>query len=204
MALARDPDVMEKSGQVLTVGDLAREYGFTDIDGRQPPGYYPKEGVFTPRRGFELQAPGLSAAERLLPEELKAIAESGGYIGLYAVPFFYPKEDRTLNHLLDEIDHAVNVAGIDHIGLGIDYGGQGGPWSKEITNAFQEIMKTRWAETGFRPEHGVDPSLATKGIDDFTKWPNITRGLVSRGYSNQDIQKILGENFLRVFEKVVG
>lgn len=36
-ALAKDPNVMDKSGQVLTVGDLAREYNFTDIDGRQPP-----------------------------------------------------------------------------------------------------------------------------------------------------------------------
>jgi NAD(P)-dependent dehydrogenase (short-subunit alcohol dehydrogenase family) len=38
-ALATDPNVMEKSGQVLRVGDLAREYGFADIDGRQPPAY---------------------------------------------------------------------------------------------------------------------------------------------------------------------
>jgi hypothetical protein len=38
-ALAADPNVMEKSGRILTVGDLAREYGFTDIDGRQPPTY---------------------------------------------------------------------------------------------------------------------------------------------------------------------
>jgi len=36
-ALARDPAVIEKTGQVLTVGDLAREYGFTDVDGSQPP-----------------------------------------------------------------------------------------------------------------------------------------------------------------------
>ena len=38
-ALATDPNVMEKAGSVLTVGDLAREYGFTDIDGNQPPAY---------------------------------------------------------------------------------------------------------------------------------------------------------------------
>jgi NAD(P)-dependent dehydrogenase (short-subunit alcohol dehydrogenase family) len=38
-ALAEDVNVMEKSGQVLVVGDLAREYGFTDIDGRQPAGF---------------------------------------------------------------------------------------------------------------------------------------------------------------------
>ena len=38
-ALAADPKVMEKTGRILTVGDLAREYGFTDHDGRQPPAY---------------------------------------------------------------------------------------------------------------------------------------------------------------------
>lgn len=37
VALAADPDVIEKSGSVLTVGNLAREYGFTDVDGRQVP-----------------------------------------------------------------------------------------------------------------------------------------------------------------------
>jgi len=37
VALAADPDVIKKSGSVLTVGDLAREYGFTDVDGRQVP-----------------------------------------------------------------------------------------------------------------------------------------------------------------------
>ena len=39
VALATDPEVMARSGQVLTVGDLAREYGYTDVDGRQPAGF---------------------------------------------------------------------------------------------------------------------------------------------------------------------
>jgi NAD(P)-dependent dehydrogenase (short-subunit alcohol dehydrogenase family) len=38
-ALAADPKVMEKTGRILTAGDLAREYDFTDYDGRQPPAY---------------------------------------------------------------------------------------------------------------------------------------------------------------------
>jgi len=37
VALAADPDVMERSGRLFTVGDLARDYAFTDTDGRQPP-----------------------------------------------------------------------------------------------------------------------------------------------------------------------
>jgi NAD(P)-dependent dehydrogenase (short-subunit alcohol dehydrogenase family) len=47
VALASDPNVMEKTGRALSVGWLARDYGFTDVDGRQPPGYFEKEGVFT-------------------------------------------------------------------------------------------------------------------------------------------------------------
>jgi NAD(P)-dependent dehydrogenase (short-subunit alcohol dehydrogenase family) len=39
VALATDPSVMIKSGSILTVGDLAREYGFTDTDGSQPPAF---------------------------------------------------------------------------------------------------------------------------------------------------------------------
>ncbi len=45
VALATDPDVMERTGHALSAGYLAREYGFTDVDGTQPPGYC-KEGVF--------------------------------------------------------------------------------------------------------------------------------------------------------------
>jgi NAD(P)-dependent dehydrogenase (short-subunit alcohol dehydrogenase family) len=42
--LAADPQVIRKSGKILTVGDLAREYGFTDIDGKQPPAFRIDEG----------------------------------------------------------------------------------------------------------------------------------------------------------------
>jgi NAD(P)-dependent dehydrogenase (short-subunit alcohol dehydrogenase family) len=51
VALATDQNIMEKTGHALSAGYLAREYGFTDVDGRQPPGYY-REGVFR-NGGFE-------------------------------------------------------------------------------------------------------------------------------------------------------
>lgn len=87
VALAADPKVMDKTGRALSSGWLARDYGFTDVDGRQPPGYYPKEGVFDPhRRSFELQAPGLSAIERLCPSELRALAREVGIPGVDHVP----------------------------------------------------------------------------------------------------------------------
>jgi NAD(P)-dependent dehydrogenase (short-subunit alcohol dehydrogenase family) len=54
VALATDPNILLKSGRSLSAGWLARDYGFTDLDGSQPPGYFEKEGVFT-GLGFEMR-----------------------------------------------------------------------------------------------------------------------------------------------------
>src|SRR5207237_8015873 len=71
-----------------------------------------------------------------------------------------------LGKLFAHIDHLVNIAGIDHVGLGSDFDG---------ANDFPE------------------------GARDVSMLPNITHELLKRGYSEQDIDKILGGNFLRVF-----
>lgn len=71
-----------------------------------------------------------------------------------------------LSVLVDHIDHAVKVAGIDHVGLGSDF-------------------------------DGVD--ALPEGIASIADLPKITLELVRRGYSDEDVLKILGENFLRVF-----
>jgi NAD(P)-dependent dehydrogenase (short-subunit alcohol dehydrogenase family) len=60
VALASDPQVMERTGHALSAGYLAREYGFSDVDGRQPPGYAwggldIREGVFRDGRFVALQ-----------------------------------------------------------------------------------------------------------------------------------------------------
>lgn len=75
-----------------------------------------------------------------------------------------------LNRLLDHFDHAIKVAGIDHVGLGSDFDGS--------SNQFPE------------------------GIEDISKIPNLVRGLMERGYSDEDILKILGGNTLRVMRAV--
>lgn len=75
----------------------------------------------------------------------------------------------SLKDVLDHIDHAVKIAGADHVGLGAD-------------------MYPR------------TPSPA--GIAGVQDYPNITGGLRERGYSNEDIRKIMGGNFLRVWKQV--
>lgn len=138
-------------------------------------------------------------------DEMKAIAEKGGYIGIWAVPFMYPPKDRTINHFLDEIDYIVDIAGVDHVGVGTDHFG---PYPAEIADAVHKnIMESaQLEERGFRSDmfNSIDTRLATTGIEFFNKWPNITKGLVSRGYSDLEIEKIVGGNFLRLFDRVVG
>jgi membrane dipeptidase len=75
-----------------------------------------------------------------------------------------------LSRLLDHFEHAVKVAGVDHVGLGSDFDG---------------------ADDEF-PE----------GMEDISKIPNLVRGLMERGFSDEDILKILGGNTLRVMREV--
>jgi membrane dipeptidase len=77
----------------------------------------------------------------------------------------------TLEDLLDHIDHAVAMAGVDHVALGAD-------------------MYPR-----------TPSPIGIRGVQDY---PNITRGLKARGYSDEDVRKIMGGNLLRVWKVVTG
>jgi membrane dipeptidase len=70
--------------------------------------------------------------------------------------------------IIEHIDHAVKVAGVDHVGLGSDFDGANMPF----------------------------------GMEDASKLPQITEALLRKGYSEDDVRKILGENTLRVMEEV--
>jgi membrane dipeptidase len=70
--------------------------------------------------------------------------------------------------IIEHIDHAVKVAGIDHVGLGSDF----------------------------------DGATMPLGMDDVSMLPRVTDALLKRGYSERDIEKILGGNLLRVMARV--
>jgi membrane dipeptidase len=132
-------------------------------------------------------------------EELEAIARSGGVIGVYAVPFFLAAEsDASIQVMLDHIEYIVNLVGWEHVGIGTDWPLQLPSW------ALREILPSWTLDIGFRSEHRIEPLRNLVGFDDYRDFPNITRGLVSRGYSDEQVQGILGGNFLRVFKAVCG
>jgi membrane dipeptidase len=81
------------------------------------------------------------------------------------------KVEATVADVANHIDHAVNIAGIDHVGIGSDYDGISGP---------------------------------PNGLDDVSKMPALIAELLRRGYSERNLKKILGGNFLRVIHEVTG
>jgi membrane dipeptidase len=132
-------------------------------------------------------------------EELRAIAGTGGVIGIVTVPFFLasgPEVD--INATLDHVEYVAEVAGVDHVCIGTD-------WPLPLPEwILDDIIQPIFADTGFRPEDGLVATQQMIGFDDYRDFPNITRGLVARGWSDEDIAKVLGENFLRVMAAVCG
>lgn len=132
-------------------------------------------------------------------ELLRAIADKGGFIGILAIPGFLSNNPKTtIDDWLDHVDYITNLVGVDHVGIGTDFFGV------SLPNALAVKIGEFLDKLGFRPEHKAGFLEKMKGFEDYTKFPNLIEGLIIRGYNNQDIKKIAGENFLRVFKKVVG
>ncbi len=130
---------------------------------------------------------------------LTAIAEKGGYIGVLTIQgFINEKLKPSIEDWLDHIDYIVNLAGIDHVGIGTDYFGHSLP--HKLAAKLDEFL----SKLGMGPEHGGSFQYKMEGFGDYTEFPNLIKGLIDRGYSDNEIKKISGENFLRVFKKVVG
>lgn len=126
---------------------------------------------------------------------LKLIAGRGGVIGVYTVTnLFSNKEHQTIFDVIDHVDYIVKLVGIDHVAIGTDtmFGDHVG-LHKFVMGSMQ--MKGQFK--GF-------PSAYTDYIENAGQWPNVTRALVARGYSDEDIQKIIGGNLLRFLKETIG
>jgi len=130
-------------------------------------------------------------------EELKAIADTGGYVGIFSVPgFLGPRAD--LNTLLDHIQHALQVVGPDHVAVGTDVGyGQSWPEGLPAIPARHALNPL-----GKNPDPPVSPAPEPypegRASLAWTNWPLITVGLVKLGLSDDAIARMLGGNLKRV------
>ena len=151
----------------------------------------------------------------------KAIADQGGYFGVAAIAGFLRNDtNATLDDFADHVEHLVNVMGIDHVGIGSDKCGPGpgtdtmfefppelGPFSTSFMfneDADPRAKPSGFDWLGFRPEHRLSDRHRMPDFDEPADWPNITVKLAERGFNDEELRKLLGLNFLRVFREVVG
>lgn len=105
----------------------------------------------------------------LTDDQLRALAQCGGVAQITLYPGFLRKEgEATIRDAVEHLNHAVKVMGVDHVGLGTDFDGDGG----------------------------------VRGLADSSELLNFTLELLRNKYSERDIQKIWGGNWLRVMAQV--
>lgn len=105
----------------------------------------------------------------LTDDQMRALAQKGGVAQTTIYHGFLKKDgEATINDVIAHLEHAIDVMGVDHVGLGTDFDGDGG----------------------------------VRGLADSSELINFTRRLLARRFSEHDIQKIWGGNFLRVMEEV--
>ena len=105
----------------------------------------------------------------LTDDQMRALAKKGGVmqITLYS-GFLRSDGEATMEDAIAHLEHAIEVMGIDHVGIGTDFDGDGG----------------------------------IRGLANSSELLNLTRQLMSRGYSDDDIHKIWGGNFLHLMTKI--
>jgi membrane dipeptidase len=130
-------------------------------------------------------------------EQLRAIAEKGGLVGISAIPNQLSSEpEQGIEDVLSHIDYVAKLVGIDHVAIGLDnvFGDQVGhhrEWAASKSVDFRKSAMDLVADFMY-------------GIESPLEWRNIVRGLVSRGYTDEEVEKIIGGNALRIIEEVVG
>jgi membrane dipeptidase len=133
-------------------------------------------------------------------EALKALAENGGVAGIYNVPSFISSNPMKANidDFLDHIDHAVEVIGVDHVGIGSDQGIRDRSRFPGTNSFFLDRA------TKYQPSRREEYSHFVNEVDLHTDYMLKTmKGLFGRGYSKQDVKKIIGDNFLRICKQVL-
>lgn len=136
--------------------------------------------------------------------ELRLVAEKGGFVGIYFMPFVNASGHANAEDVVAHIDHAVKVCGEDHVGIGTD----GSVTQIDDLQAYQaelakEIAQRRAAgisAAGERPD--TYPFVVDlRGPQQFHRLAQL---LAQKGYSSGRIEKILGLNFLRFAQTVWG
>jgi len=122
-------------------------------------------------------------------EQIKMIGARGGVIGINAILVSSRKEEATLDRYVDHIEYVASLIGIDGVGIGFDFCEF--LW-RQMPVAEREEMEAKLTTAHFLPD-----------LSNHAHARNLTRKLIERGFSDEQIEKILRDNWLRVLQQVL-
>ncbi|MCB4800119.1 dipeptidase [Neotamlana laminarinivorans] len=133
--------------------------------------------------------------------QIKAMADKGGMMGIISLGYMIgPKlgVETTLETYVDHIEHAINVGGIDHVGVSSDFAIQG---LQATGSTYENWFVPRL--TRFKPSYKVQWPPWIPELDKPDRFLQVAKVLDKRGYSTGDIEKILGLNWLRFYKETL-
>lgn len=136
--------------------------------------------------------------------ELKKLADKGGYAGIYLMPFLRSKGQPMATDLVAHLEHAINVCGEDHVGIGSDGVISPVAVTPEFKQKFADEVNERRKRGISAP--GEDPDVYTfiPDLNEADRFQRIAELLAARKHSPARIEKILGGNFARLLKEVWG
>ncbi len=184
---------MNKIGMAVDVNHMSDQSFFDTMEISSKPIIVSHEGV---RAVCDCDA-------NLSDERLKALAKNGGVVGMEIAKHEILKGSHergdivTFDHVIDHIDHIVETIGIDHIGIGMDYDNFG-----MIHNVHRAMSPFPGSIEGFYTGH-ISGDHMLNDPNNVREAYVISEYLLNRGYSDEDIRKILGGNFMRVLAETI-
>ncbi|MBL4580248.1 MAG: membrane dipeptidase [Gammaproteobacteria bacterium] len=131
---------------------------------------------------------------------LREMADRGGVLGIYLMPFLNPAGPPDIDDMITHLEYAVNLCGEDHVGIGSDQGIVPLDIAGDFPANFERVSASRQAAGIAAPREDIPPYLPE--LNNPQRMQIIAERLADRGYSIRLIEKILGDNFLRLFEEV--
>jgi membrane dipeptidase len=137
-------------------------------------------------------------------ETIKAVADKGGVVGVYFMPFLTLDSKPRGSDLLAHIEHVAKIAGEDHVGIGTDNGVLPQATDAEATRKLHEWAQQRIDAGIAAPGEGLDVWPMVRDYNSVDRYRRLAAGLQKRGWSEARLEKLMGGNFLRVYRDAWG
>lgn len=132
-------------------------------------------------------------------EQLRAVADKGGVAGIYVMPYLRAAGQPTAEDVVRHIEHAIDVMGEEHVGVGTDGALSPVELTPEYVAAFREVTEKRRLAGIAAPGETPDAYLFARELNNPRRLETLGGMLARRGHKPARIEKILGGNFARLF-----